>query len=111
MPVVRRLAPRRFDVAVLFPNSIRSAWIAWLADIPRRVGYVRHGRGLLLTDRLAFSARRGGTAAADADRGILSQAGASAGLSGRLGPDRAGHDRRRRGRGRPSLVGAWPACR
>jgi heptosyltransferase-2 len=54
VPVVRRLRRARFDVAVLFPNSIRSAWIAWLADIPRRVGYVRHGRGLLLTDRLHY---------------------------------------------------------
>ena len=52
MPVVRGLRRARFDVAVLFPNTIRSAWIAWLADIPRRVGYVRHGRGMLLTDRL-----------------------------------------------------------
>ena len=55
MAVVKRLRRGRFDVAVLFPNSIRSAWIAWLADIPRRVGFVRHGRGLLLTDRLHFS--------------------------------------------------------
>ncbi len=55
MPVVKRLRRARFDVAVLFPNSIRSAWIAWLADIPRRVGFVRHGRGLLLTDRLHFT--------------------------------------------------------
>jgi heptosyltransferase-2 len=52
--VVKKLRRARFDVAVLFPNSIRSAWIAWLADIPRRVGFVRHGRGLLLTDRLHF---------------------------------------------------------
>src|SRR5262249_48084379 len=51
--VLRKLRRRRFDVAVLFPNSVRSAWVAWLADIPRRVGYVRHGRGILLTDRLA----------------------------------------------------------
>ena len=54
LPVVRRLRGARFDVAVLFPNSIRSAWIAWLADIPRRVGFARHGRGVLLTDRLHF---------------------------------------------------------
>ena len=52
--VVKRLRRSRFDVAVLFPNSIRSAWIAWLSGIPRRVGYVRHGRGLLLTDRLHY---------------------------------------------------------
>ena len=54
LSVVRKLRRARFDLAVLFPNSIRSAWIAWLADIPRRVGFVRHGRGLLLTDRLHF---------------------------------------------------------
>ena len=54
LPVVKRLRRGRFDVAVLFPNSIRSASIAWLADIPRRVGYVRHGRGLLLSDRLHY---------------------------------------------------------
>ncbi|MFI5457871.1 MAG: lipopolysaccharide heptosyltransferase II [Isosphaerales bacterium] len=52
MPVVRRLRRGRFDVAVLLPNSFRSALIAWLADIPRRVGYVRSARGFLLTDRL-----------------------------------------------------------
>jgi heptosyltransferase-2 len=55
LSVARRLRRSRFDVAVLFPNSVRSAWIAWIADIPRRVGFVRHGRGLLLTDRLHFS--------------------------------------------------------
>jgi heptosyltransferase-2 len=52
VPVMRRLRRGRFDVAVLLPNTIRSAWIAWLADIPRRVGYVRYARGMLLTDRL-----------------------------------------------------------
>jgi heptosyltransferase II len=52
--VATRLRRAQFDLAVLFPNSNRSAWIAWLANIPRRVGYVRHGRGLLLTDRLHY---------------------------------------------------------
>lgn len=50
--VVRRLRRERFDLAVLLPNSFRPAWMAWVARIPRRVGYVRYGRGLLLTDRL-----------------------------------------------------------
>ena len=35
-----------------FPNSFRSALLAWAAGIPRRVGYARGGRGVLLTDRL-----------------------------------------------------------
>lgn len=51
--LVRRLRQERFDLAVLFPNSFRSALIAWLAGIPRRVGYARGGRAPLLTDRLA----------------------------------------------------------
>lgn len=50
--VVVRLRKTRYDAAVLLPNSFRSAWTAWLAGIPRRVGYLRYGRGLLLTDFL-----------------------------------------------------------
>ncbi|WP_250847022.1 lipopolysaccharide heptosyltransferase II [Aquisphaera insulae] len=50
--VLGRLRSGRHDVAVLLPNSFRSAWTAWRAGIPRRIGYVRYGRGLLLTDRL-----------------------------------------------------------
>jgi heptosyltransferase-2 len=50
--VLRRLRRGRFDVAVLLPNSLRSAGMACLAGIPRRLGYERHGRGLLLTDVL-----------------------------------------------------------
>jgi heptosyltransferase-2 len=48
----RRLAELRCDVAVLFPNSFRSALTAWLAGIPRRIGFTRYLRGPLLTDRL-----------------------------------------------------------
>lgn len=51
--VVRQLRAGRYDMAVLLPNSFRSALTARLAGIPRRVGYARGGRGLLLTDRLA----------------------------------------------------------
>ncbi len=38
----------RFDVAVLFPNSLRSALEAWLARIPRRMGYRGHARAWLI---------------------------------------------------------------
>jgi lipopolysaccharide heptosyltransferase II len=37
-----------FDVAVLFPNSLRVALESWLAGIPRRVGYAGHRRRWLL---------------------------------------------------------------
>ena len=61
-PVVlaRRLAAGRFDMAVLLPNSFRTALLARMAGIPRRVGYDRDGRGFLLTDRLLPRRDRGG---------------------------------------------------
>ena len=37
-----------FDVAILFPNSLRSALEIWLAGVPRRVGYRGHYRRWLL---------------------------------------------------------------
>ncbi|UCD28737.1 MAG: lipopolysaccharide heptosyltransferase II [Planctomycetota bacterium] len=46
------LRDRQFDLAVLLANSFRSALLARLAGIRRRVGYDRDGRGMLLTDRL-----------------------------------------------------------
>jgi heptosyltransferase-2 len=58
--VVSRLRQGRHDAAVLLPNSFRSAWVAWLARIPRRIGYVRYGRGVLLTDRLLAPRDRNG---------------------------------------------------
>lgn len=37
-----------FDLAILFPNSFRTALIVYLANIPLRCGYSRDGRGVLL---------------------------------------------------------------
>ena len=39
---------RDFDAVVIFPNSLRSAIEAWLAKIPRRVGFPGHHRAWLL---------------------------------------------------------------
>ena len=39
----------RFEAAILFPNSLRSAAEAWLAGIPRRVGFRGNLRSMLLT--------------------------------------------------------------
>jgi len=58
--VAKMLAARGFDTAVLFPNSLRSAVICWLARIPGRVGYARDGRSLLLTRRVAVPRAGGG---------------------------------------------------
>ena len=50
--LANRVKAGNFDTAVLLPNSFRTALIAAMAKIPRRIGYDRDGRGFLLTDRL-----------------------------------------------------------
>ena len=50
--IAGRLRREQIDLAVLFPNSFRSAFVAWLGKCRRRVGYRRYGRDVLLTDRL-----------------------------------------------------------
>lgn len=54
------LRRRRFEWAVLLPNSFRSALMARLAAARRRIGFDRDGRGWLLTDRLPVRNRRNG---------------------------------------------------
>jgi len=51
-PLARRLRQERFDMAVLLPNSLRQAVLAWLGGCKERIGYVRNGRGPLLTGKL-----------------------------------------------------------
>ena len=48
----RALQAHRFDLAIVLPNSFRSACIAWLSGAKRRMGYARDGRSFLLTDRI-----------------------------------------------------------
>src|SRR4051812_37428459 len=50
--VAARLRKRKFDLAILLPNSFKSALICKLAGIDRIVGYERDGRGFLLSDKL-----------------------------------------------------------
>ncbi|GAB5497381.1 MAG: lipopolysaccharide heptosyltransferase II [Phycisphaerales bacterium] len=47
-----KIRHRGFDTALLLTNSFSTALIARLAGIPRRMGYDRDGRHLLLTHRL-----------------------------------------------------------
>jgi heptosyltransferase-2 len=54
--VARSLRRERFDCAILLQNAFEAALLAWLAGIPRRIGYDRDGRGLLLTDRIPLPA-------------------------------------------------------
>jgi heptosyltransferase II len=48
--VAARLRQEGIDLAVLLPNSFRSALVAWMGRCRRRIGYARYGRRLLLTD-------------------------------------------------------------
>ncbi len=43
----------RFDLAILLPNSFESALTSFLTGVPRRIGYNKDLRGLLLTDPIA----------------------------------------------------------
>jgi heptosyltransferase-2 len=54
-----RLRAGRFEMAIVLPNSFRSALICKAANIKRIVGYERDGRGFLLTDKLLPAKERG----------------------------------------------------
>jgi len=56
--VARRLRSKTLDAALIFPNSPRSALEAWLAGVPRRIGYCTPWRSWLLTEPLKHSPRR-----------------------------------------------------
>ena len=60
LPVVRLLRQQLpFDVAILFPNSLRVAVESWLSGIPRRVGYRGHWRSWLV-DQIVREPRKPG---------------------------------------------------
>src|SRR5215211_4643463 len=56
----REWRARRFDLAVLFPNSFAPALVAALARVPLRAGYATQGRAPLLTHRVGVPEWRGG---------------------------------------------------
>jgi heptosyltransferase II len=57
--LARRLRGGRFDLAILLPNSFKSALICKMGAIKRVVGYERDGRGFLLSDKLLPVKERG----------------------------------------------------
>lgn len=50
--LIRRLKGHGFSRAVLFKNSFGSALTTFLAGVPKRIGYARDCRSLLLTQRI-----------------------------------------------------------
>jgi len=52
------LRKEHLDLAILFPNLLRTATLAWMSGANRRLGFSRDMRGLLLTDSLSPKSRR-----------------------------------------------------
>jgi heptosyltransferase-2 len=50
--LINTLRKSKFDMAILLSNSFRAALTCSLGKIPRRIGYDRDGRGVMLTDKL-----------------------------------------------------------
>jgi heptosyltransferase-2 len=50
MRMSRHIRRQRYDLAVLLPNSFRTAALAWSGGARRRIGYARDGRRWLLTE-------------------------------------------------------------
>ena len=51
------LRSKKFDLAIILQNAFEAAALIRLAGIPRRIGYDRDGRGLLLTDAIPVPAK------------------------------------------------------
>jgi lipopolysaccharide heptosyltransferase II len=56
---VRRLRQERFDMLLLLSNSLRTGLLAAIGGAGERIGYVRYGRGPLLTGKLPPPRRDG----------------------------------------------------
>ena len=51
--IAKKLRAEKFDLALVLPNSPRSALEIFLADIPQRIGYARPWRNFFLTQAVA----------------------------------------------------------
>lgn len=69
------LKKKRFDAAIILPNSFSSGLLCFLSDIPKRVGYARDGRSLLLTDPVKFTGELPGYHQTDYYLNLLGNAG------------------------------------
>ena len=56
--VGENLRAGKFDLALVLPNSPRSALEVWLAGIPQRIGYARPWRNFFLTQAVAGTRRK-----------------------------------------------------
>ena len=74
------LAAGQFDVAILLPNSFRSAWVVRRGEIPERWGYRSDFRGWLLTRAVRRPSRREHRHQADYYRALVSGLGMPLGM-------------------------------
>ncbi len=61
LPLVRRLGKERFDTAFILHRFFAPSLLAWMAGIPRRLGFTWKDHGFALTDSISFSATRSQT--------------------------------------------------
>ena len=73
----KSLREGRFDLAILLQNAFEAALLAYLARIPRRLGYKTDGRHLLLTDGVDLEPRLKEVHETEYYLGILEGAGLS----------------------------------
>jgi len=57
--LLRRIRRERLEIIVLMTNSLRPAILSWLGGAGERIGWVRGGRGPLLTGKLFLPKERG----------------------------------------------------
>ncbi len=54
MEIIAQIRSMKYDAIALMTNSLGSAWLAFRLGIPRRVGFNREGRGMLLTHKIPY---------------------------------------------------------
>ncbi len=56
--IIQMIKKERFDMAILPHRSARTTLLAWLSNIPRRIGFDNAGLSSLLTDRVYYDKKR-----------------------------------------------------
>jgi lipopolysaccharide heptosyltransferase II len=105
--VARLIRGCKFDTAVIFPNSLRTALEMWLARIPRRVAYAGHSRRALLTE--IFHEEKNEPATAPGPHQVFHYLHLAEFLGARVEPDASfgfpnAADKNRRAPGKPARI-------
>lgn len=87
--VARRLRRVRFDTALVVPNSLSTAALAWASGARRRVGFAGHWRRMLLTDVLPAPEENGRVVIQSPTRSAMALAGYIGVPAGPLRPELA----------------------